>query len=347
MDRTLSCSFTRTNDNFLFQTSKKSMDARQLKAFVAVFEERNITRAAERLCLTQPTLSVTIRQLEEELGCSLFTREARGVLVSDAASPVSAGAALAGANDATESAVSGSAGLPAADAGRGSRHRQRTSCCLAAPLHTAIAAITAGNSARLHRQICVWPAKNCAVKMNCFFRCGRKFCVGSAGGCRVRTMHLADETDALQAAQLDWIICPQHPSHQRLLAWLGGGGDAIATAHQAGSLQLARYGTGRTRCRLTAPESADRRLRSQRLSGAAPSRRIGLCYAANACRTGTCHAAGKPARTAFVMHRTRQAKRWLCKYRHLSFPDSQTFCRRQPDRCAQHRIWPFSGFKMV
>jgi DNA-binding transcriptional LysR family regulator len=34
----------------------------------------------------------------------------------------------------------------------------------------------------------------------------------------------ADETDALQAAQLDWIICPHHPSHQRLLAWLGGGG---------------------------------------------------------------------------------------------------------------------------
>ncbi|WP_339940939.1 LysR family transcriptional regulator, partial [Undibacterium luofuense] len=61
------------------------MDARQLKAFVAVFEERNITRAADRLCLTQPTLSVTIRQLEEELGASLFHREARGVVVSDAA----------------------------------------------------------------------------------------------------------------------------------------------------------------------------------------------------------------------------------------------------------------------
>lgn len=61
------------------------MDTRQLKAFVAVFEERNITKAAARLCLTQPTLSVTIRQLEEELGAALFVREARGVVVSEAA----------------------------------------------------------------------------------------------------------------------------------------------------------------------------------------------------------------------------------------------------------------------
>lgn len=61
------------------------MDSRQLRAFVAVYEERNITRAAARLFVTQPSLSVTIRQLEEALGTTLFTREARGVDVSEAA----------------------------------------------------------------------------------------------------------------------------------------------------------------------------------------------------------------------------------------------------------------------
>ena len=57
------------------------MDIRHLKAFIAVFEARNITVAAQRLCVAQPTLSVTIRQLEEDLGVELFGRQARGVEV--------------------------------------------------------------------------------------------------------------------------------------------------------------------------------------------------------------------------------------------------------------------------
>ncbi|MBC7212683.1 MAG: LysR family transcriptional regulator, partial [Pseudomonas sp.] len=61
------------------------MDIRHLKAFIAVFEARNITIAAQRLCVAQPTLSVTIRQLEEELGAELFLRQARGVEVSEQA----------------------------------------------------------------------------------------------------------------------------------------------------------------------------------------------------------------------------------------------------------------------
>ena len=58
------------------------MDVRHLKAFLAVFEERNITAAAQRLFISQPTLSVTIKQLEEELGATLFVRQPRGVEVS-------------------------------------------------------------------------------------------------------------------------------------------------------------------------------------------------------------------------------------------------------------------------
>lgn len=59
------------------------MDYRQLNAFIAVFEERNITGAARRLCLTQPALSATIKMLEDELGTPLFQRQPRGVEVTE------------------------------------------------------------------------------------------------------------------------------------------------------------------------------------------------------------------------------------------------------------------------
>ncbi len=61
------------------------MDVRTLRAFVAVFEERNITAAATRLFITQPTLSTTIKTLEDELGVTLFVRQARGVEGTEAA----------------------------------------------------------------------------------------------------------------------------------------------------------------------------------------------------------------------------------------------------------------------
>ena len=59
------------------------MDKRQLKAFICVFEERNITRAAQLLNLTQPALSATIKLLEEELATTLFIRRPRGVEVTE------------------------------------------------------------------------------------------------------------------------------------------------------------------------------------------------------------------------------------------------------------------------
>ncbi len=50
------------------------MEIRVLKYFLAVAREENISRAAENLHITQPTLSRQISQLEEELGTKLFER---------------------------------------------------------------------------------------------------------------------------------------------------------------------------------------------------------------------------------------------------------------------------------
>ena len=50
------------------------MELRVLRYFLAVAREQNMTRAAEQLHVTQPTLSKQLKQLEEEVGKKLFTR---------------------------------------------------------------------------------------------------------------------------------------------------------------------------------------------------------------------------------------------------------------------------------
>lgn len=60
------------------------MDFHKLKAFVAVVEENNISRAAIRMNMQQPPLTRIIQQLEQELGATLLKRLPRGVEVTEA-----------------------------------------------------------------------------------------------------------------------------------------------------------------------------------------------------------------------------------------------------------------------
>jgi len=55
------------------------MELMQLEMFLAVVEERSVNRAAERVCRTQPAVSIALRKLEQEFGQALLHRPRRGM----------------------------------------------------------------------------------------------------------------------------------------------------------------------------------------------------------------------------------------------------------------------------
>lgn len=59
------------------------MDIKALRYFVEVVRQQSFTRASETLCVTQPTVSKMLKNIEDELGCVLLNRDGRRLQLTD------------------------------------------------------------------------------------------------------------------------------------------------------------------------------------------------------------------------------------------------------------------------
>ncbi len=62
------------------------MDFYRIECFLAAAETGSMTKAAEKMCVTQPSMSFQIRELERELQIPLFERDYRGIRLTEAGS---------------------------------------------------------------------------------------------------------------------------------------------------------------------------------------------------------------------------------------------------------------------
>jgi DNA-binding transcriptional LysR family regulator len=136
------------------------MDLRQLEYFVAVAEEANFTRAAERAHVSQSGVSAQVRQLERELGATLFDRSTRTVALTSAGA-----AALGPARQALAAAGAVRRAVDeVAELVRGSLRVGMVTGCTVVPLFEALAsfhqahpgvelALEEGNSASLVEEV--------------------------------------------------------------------------------------------------------------------------------------------------------------------------------------------------
>ncbi|BDH45940.1 LysR family transcriptional regulator [Salmonella enterica subsp. enterica serovar Choleraesuis] len=254
------------------------MDKRQLKAFICVFEERNITRAARQLSLTQPALSATIRALEEELGTPLFVRQTRGVEVTDDARALYPHA---------RRMVSEMASLT--DIFRKRRDKL--------PLHMGIEqdisrSLISELSARVHQELpmlllnmepgCTGSLRLGAESLRCedelFIPLYDDRFVLAAGP--QQELPATEPLDMESLHALAWVMCPQDASHQRLLPYYGYAANEPAAS--AGDFRLALdlvaagYGCAIVPHSLALEYSS---VHCRELPGYPLQRRTGICYA--------------------------------------------------------------------
>jgi DNA-binding transcriptional LysR family regulator len=126
----------KSNKSFYSQLESTVMELRQLEYLIAVAEEANFTRAAERVHISQSGVSAQIRQLERDLGATLIDRSGRTATLTTAgkAALEHARAALASV-DAVRQAVDEVNGLV-----RGRLVVGMVTACTVTPLFDALAA---------------------------------------------------------------------------------------------------------------------------------------------------------------------------------------------------------------
>lgn len=69
------------------------MTLKHIRVFVTVYQEESITHAAQKLGMTQPATSLSIKELEEYYDTKLFERSGRGIRITEAASQLYSNAA--------------------------------------------------------------------------------------------------------------------------------------------------------------------------------------------------------------------------------------------------------------
>ncbi|MCO7517654.1 LysR family transcriptional regulator [Pseudomonas guariconensis] len=243
------------------------MDIRHLKAFIAVFEERNITVAAQRLCVAQPTLSVTIRQLEDDLGVELFLRQARGVEVSEQARQLYPQACRMVAE---------------AEALRLRFRQGQERVSLALGIEADIAPAQVEACVRLASQavggLQLTLLEGCdgdARLADEALRCEDELFLPLWEEAFVLTMATGSQPDGR------WITCPHHPSHQRLMSLYGEGEQVGQAASLQQALAMVAAGLGAA----WLPQSLVERhpgIYWQPSPGLALRRRVGLCLTSQA-----------------------------------------------------------------
>ena len=257
------------------------MDKRQLSAFICVFEERNITRAAEQLSLTQPALSATIKALEEELGTQLFVRKARGVEVTEDARALYPHASRM---------LREMAAL--ASRFRERQHKLPLSIGVEQDIAAACLQGLLGQLRTGQPDVLVTLEPGCCgdIRLGCeSLRCEDELFMPVVSENYVlacpqdHPLLLAPELSPAQLCHQRWVMYPAHDSHQRFLPFYGTAvGDPGANAGSFTlALDLAAAGMGLA----IAPESlvAERPgLRARPLPGYPLHRRVGICYAVQA-----------------------------------------------------------------